>query len=405
MSIDWLGGMDSFYLFCYATGNIISGFIEDRMPLRFLISGGLLCSSLLYSVIIILGYSNAYLPWLFFVTWGLQGLVQSTVWPGTVAVLGHWFTRTHRGKIMGAWSSCGSFGNIVGALIGGLILSFNQSWMVVTLTFALFQAAIGLLFLFTVFDKPSDYGLASAGTKNISVNSVEDGFAHASGSHSTGMPFMQALSLPGVVPFALCFACVKSLYYGLSMWLPYFLDKRINHPDLIGTMASLLNVGAVIGSMVCGWLGDWLRFRSPVIVLFLGTAIPLLLLYEVGNEEIYWMYFIVILLTGFFLAGASNIIASAAAADLAQQEKVPQGVEAMATVAGIVDGAGGYGAAISTYVIGQLGKVAWVYVFVFMMVLCAAAIGCILHIAISDIRKIKRQREMKLGNKLLDYKD
>ena len=403
MTITWLSAIDSTYLFCYAIGLVISGALEDRFPLRILVPAGLTISGLIYSSIIIMGYSDVYLPYIFLIHFGLQGFFQSTVWPGTVALLGNWFTKTHRGKIMGFWSSNASVGNIIGALVGGIILSFGQDWMVVTMTMAAFQIVVGLVYVLTIPDRPkvspyaAEQGLIEEDEDKIengagpSINSFEMIRNHEPG-HKEAMPFLEAIMLPGVIPFSLNFAGVKSLYYGLSMWLPFFLSKRINHPELIGTLAASLNVGAVIGSIVCGWLGDYFKFRPPIIAVFLTVSIPFLILIQIGDESIFWMYFIVIPLTGFFIAGSANIIASAIAADLSENPEVASKAEAMATVAGIIDGAGGFGAALCTFIMGFLSSYDWLYVFLFMVLLDVLSIAAILKISLRDTRKILQNR-------------
>ena len=399
MTTQWLAGMDSAFLFSYAIGNIISGYLEDRLPLRILIAVGLALSGFIYSVIIAMGYSNAYIPYIFLIQWALQGLSQSTVWPGTIAVLGNWFKQKHRGKILGFWSSCGSVGNVVGAVIGGLILTMNQEWMVVTMTFAAFQILVAIIYIFTISDKPptgskvlvEDYNENS----QVSINLYELSSHLISTQHKIGMPFLQAIRLPGVIAFSLSFACVKSLYYGLSMWLPFFLRNRIDHPELIGILAGSLNVGAVIGSIVCGWLGDVIKFRSPVITLYLLLSLPLLLLLEVGNESIYWLYFIVIPLVGFFIGGGGNIMASAVAADLSQNPDIAEKSEATATVVGIIDGAGGIGAAFATFIMGYLSQIDWLYVFLFMLFMAILAILLISRLTLQDLRRIKQNRIRK----------
>ena len=128
--------------------------------------------------------------------------------------------------------------------------------MVVTMTFAAFQILVAIIYIFTISDKPptgskvlvEDYNENS----QVSINLYELSSHLISTQHKIGMPFLQAIRLPGVIAFSLSFACVKSLYYGLSMWLPFFLRNRIDHPELIGILAGSLNVGAVIGSIVCG---------------------------------------------------------------------------------------------------------------------------------------------------------
>ena len=345
-------------------------------------------------MLILLGHLDIYIAWVFVVHWGLQGLAQSAVWPGVVAVIGNWFAKAVRGRIMGVWSSCASVGDIVGAQFGGLIFILNGSWMDVILPFAIFQIVVAVVFVFTVQDSPQKqfppetHLLDHLGTQ---INSEEDSEVGRE-KHKKGIPFGKAVRLPGVIAYSLNYACVKFLYYGLSMWLPYFLDKRIHKKDLTGVLVSLLDAGGVAGGIVCGYIGDKMGFRSPIIVIFLFLSLPLLFLFEVGTESIYWMYFIVIPLSGFCIAGPSNIISSAVAADLAQNPDIDNKDEAMATVTGIVDGTGGFGAAIGVLVMGLLSKVSWLSVFLFMIATGVLSIICIWSIAWRDFKLYRERR-------------
>ena len=89
MTTTWLAACNATYLFTYALGNFVSGGLEDRYPLRFLVSGGLLASSVFYCVLLTLGYLDIYIPEVFVGHWALQGFAQSTVWPGVVSVMGN----------------------------------------------------------------------------------------------------------------------------------------------------------------------------------------------------------------------------------------------------------------------------------------------------------------------------
>lgn len=352
----------------------------------------MLVSSILYAGLLTLGHLEIYFSWIFVIHWAFQGFAQSAVWPGVVAVMGNWFDKENRGKSMGFWSSCASVGDIIGAQFGNLIFILNGSWMDVLLPFALFQIIVAVFFFFLVKDSPKEqFAKDDVLMKNFSGT---DSISEEPKYHKKGIPLMKAIMLPGVIPFSLNYACVKFLYYGLSMWLPYFLDSRIHKKNLVGVLASLLDAGGVIGSVVCGYVGDRMGYRSPIIVVFLAASLPLLFLFEIGTESIYWLYFIVIPFAGFFIAGSSNIISSAVAADLAQNPDIENKDEAMATVAGIVDGTGGFGAAIGVLLMGILSSYNWLYVFLFMIATGILSIACIFHIALRDIRDIRKRRHL-----------
>ena len=67
----------------------------------------------------------------------------------------------------------------------------------------------------------------------------------------------------------------------------------------------------------------------------------------------------------------------------------------MATIAGIIDGAGGLGASIATFTMGYLAQIDWLYVFFFMLLLAILAILCILQITYRELKSIKKLRANK----------
>jgi Major Facilitator Superfamily. len=52
-------------------------------------------------ILIILGFLDIYIPEIFVIHWIFQGICNSTVWPGVVAVMANWFDKNNRGKSMG----------------------------------------------------------------------------------------------------------------------------------------------------------------------------------------------------------------------------------------------------------------------------------------------------------------
>lgn len=115
---------------------------------------------------------------------------------------------------------------------------------------------------------------------------------------------------------------------------------------LKGTLTSLFDLGGIVGSIGCGWLTDRMGSRTVVITPMLVLTIPVFLLFRLGNSQDYWIFFLLTPICGFLVGGASNMISSTVAADLAQNEEVNSNKEAMSTVTGIIDGSGGIGAAV-----------------------------------------------------------
>lgn len=80
----------------------------------------------------------------------LNGLIQSTGWPGVLGIMGNWFGKGKRGLLMACWAMNANIGNILSALVCNLLEStFKVSWVYnfyVTAAFTLIMAAL-MIFL------------------------------------------------------------------------------------------------------------------------------------------------------------------------------------------------------------------------------------------------------------------
>ena len=56
--------------------------------------------------------------------------IQSTGWPGVVAVMGNWFGKKNRGLFLGIWNAHTSLGNILGTAIPSIWASPGEQWYV-----------------------------------------------------------------------------------------------------------------------------------------------------------------------------------------------------------------------------------------------------------------------------------
>jgi len=149
-----LGTLDSAFLFAYAAGMFMSGFVAERVNLRYFLSLGMLISGA-FTYLFGLSYSENIhsLPY-FFVVQTVAGFAQSTGWPGVVTAVGNWFGKGKRGLLFGIWNSHTSVGNILGSLIAGHYV--EDDW---GMSFILPGAIIGVMgfviFLFLVTDPRS----------------------------------------------------------------------------------------------------------------------------------------------------------------------------------------------------------------------------------------------------------
>jgi len=97
--------------------------------------------------------------------------------------------------------------------------------------------------------------------------------------HSIG--FIQAVLLPGVIMYSLCYACLKMINYSFLFWLPFYLSNKFGWEESVADEISIwYDVGGIVGGIIGGYISDLIKKRSIVITVLLTLAIPSLFIYS-----------------------------------------------------------------------------------------------------------------------------
>jgi sugar phosphate permease len=332
LSGQFLGSIDSVFLFCYGLGYYASGILGDKFGLVNVLTIGMWAASALYGLISILGFLKCHTGFPYLLLWALQGPAQGCILTTTVSLMTNWFSPEQRAEIMGIWGSNASVGNIMGEwIVAILCVGFGLQWEVTMLlnTFIVLVVAT-LVFLF-VTDTPK-------------VNVIE--LPLIVNQSQPPMSFWSAWKIPGVAYCALAYAGMKFMNYSFLMWLPYFLVIDRGLPlTIVSVLTTIYDVGGILGSISAGWWPNAIG-KTTAVLLMLGISQPFLMCFHMIHST--WPFFIVVPLTGFLLAGTANITSTAIAADLSQNTKARGG---KATVVGLINGTGSLGAAFGQIIV------------------------------------------------------
>ena len=406
----FLGTLDTIFLFSYAIGLYLSGMIGDRVNLRLVLSFGMCMSSIVFFcfgfVSEIFGVYNKYYYGIFYM---LNGLLQSTGWPTTVAIMGNWFSKSTGGLVFGFWSANASVGNIIGSVMVSSVLNYGYDYGILVTSFLLFCG--GIMIFFCVIPNPEDVGLSKPvedDNRPIAPNEGRglpeeretlmgsDNLANGENHHSSLDPkfmeshnalgFFKALLLPGVIPYSLSYACLKLVNYSFFFWLPVYLSQGLKWKDTKSDeLSNFYDIGGIIGGIIAGIISDVTGKRSPVVCIMLVLSMVSLFVYGNTGSD-YDTNVSLMTLTGLMIGGPANLISSAISADLGKQDTLRGNEAALATVTGIVDGTGSVGAAIGQYLVSQINKAfGWHAVFYFLIVMTFLSGVCILPMLIRDL--------------------
>ena len=174
--------------------------------------------------------------------------------------------------------------------------------------------------------------------------------------------------------YAAVYACLKVMNYGVMFWMPFYLSSGLEmEGSIIGILASLFDLGGVIGGVVIGHISDHLRSRTLIIAPLVLLSLPLLVLFLLITPATSYFFFIIVPLVGLTIISPTNIVSSTVASDLAHNTEIEGNRRILGTVAGIIDGTGSFGAAVGMFFIGWLQDYSWTYVFVFLI--CEIYVG------------------------------
>jgi len=323
LSVGMLGWIDTGYLAAYAVGQFLSGIVGDHIGSRRLIGYGMLGVAAACAAF---GFSST--AWVFFVLFIVNGLFQSSGWPGAVKAMGSWFTAKERGTVMGVWSTCYQAGGLAATAVA-TFLFVHYGWRWAFIGPAIFVAVVGILNLLflperTVTTRPPGHE------------------SDASATTTTPAPKNNVLRSPALWSLSASYFCLKLIRYSILFWLPYYLNKGLGYSKAqAGYQSISFEVGGIVGSIAIGYISDRYfpgrrRYVASVMVAALAGA---LLPYTRIAPISVMVNFASMALVGFCLFGPDTLISGAAAQDIGGKHDV-------AKAAGFINGFGSVGAVL-----------------------------------------------------------
>ncbi|XP_034477043.1 glucose-6-phosphate exchanger SLC37A2 isoform X2 [Drosophila innubila] len=418
------GMLDSAFLFSYAIAMFASGFIAERVSLRYFLSMGMIMTGVFTYLFGLARTSNIHSLSYFIIVQIFAGIFQTTGWPGVVTLVGRWFGKKKRGLIFGIWNSHTSIGNILGTLIAAHYV--EKDWALSFVVPGIIIGAVGfLLFLFLV-DQPEIVGCQpqpDTQERRISNESDADNDddeeqarrseadqisyrsaptertpilprSQASREHAaTGRPIglIDALYIPGVIEFSLCLFFTKLVSYTFMYWLPLYIQSSNSFgPTLSAYLSTLFDVGGVVGAIAAGYVSDLTGMSATVCTVMLFFASPVLLMYEKYGVLSLTISVSLLIIVGIFVNGPYALITTSVSAELGQHSSLEGNSNALATVTAIIDGTGSIGAAVGPLLAGLISSHSWEKVFYMLIVSDIIAMVLLMRLVIKECNTLRR---------------
>ena len=264
-----LGIIGSAFLFVYAAGKFLNGFIADYCNIRRFMAVGVGVSALINLLLGVLGLLHGTLAvgsvtvlLLFVVLWGLNGWAQSMGSPPGTISLSRWFPLSQRGTMYSIFSSTPQLGKALSMIMTGFIgAAAGWQWGFLAAAVAgVLGVAVSLVF---ISDTPESEGLPS-------VQELSGEELRTMDKRSTKELQKWVFRHPGIWVIAISTAFLYITQQAVSDWGVLFLQKQkafslTSAAQVIG----YAEIFGVIGNVAAGWLSDVL-FRGnrvrPVII-------------------------------------------------------------------------------------------------------------------------------------------
>ncbi|XP_073032765.1 putative glycerol-3-phosphate transporter 4 [Primulina eburnea] len=414
-----LGVIDVAFLSCYSLGMYVAGHLGDTLDLRLFLTTGMVGSGTFVALFGMGYFFDVHVFWFYLAMQMVAGLFQATGWPSVVAVIGNWFGKRKRGLIMGIWNAHTSVGNIAGSLLAAGVLQYGWGWaFILPGAFIFMSGIIVYLFLpaypeevgFPRLNGPSSEFVAvpedeeAQMSEKCAEGNEVNGRNQANSGNRRSVGLLEACSIPGVIPFALCLFFAKMVAYTFLYWLPFYLSQTAIEGHYMsvktaGNLSTLFDVGGIFGGILAGYISDKLKARATTAASFMYAAIPSMLLYRRYGSTSKAVNILLMMIAGLFVNGPYALITTAVSADLGTHSSLKGNSRALATVTAIIDGTGSLGAALGPLLTGFLSSIGWDAVFL-MLIIGAFAAGLLLsHLVLIELReKVTKQLDKKRKN-------
>jgi MFS family permease len=256
-----LGLLASSFLLIYAITTLPLGIWADHSTRKNIVA---LCVGIWSIATTLAGFARSFLD--LFLMRSILGIGEAGYAPSTLSLLGDYFPKELRGRILSVWSISNLIGTALGLILGGIIaerLGWRWAFYIVGIP--------GLITAFLIWRATEPERGSYDGGK------AHDCFTIVYEHDSTGKNFWGNVQQLFRIPtyWILLCAFIFSFFTigSASVWIPTYLVHAF-HLSLgqAGSISGLvLAGGSLIGTLMGGWFADYLQRRRPEGRLFVAT--------------------------------------------------------------------------------------------------------------------------------------
>lgn len=356
------GLVGSVFFWAYAIGQLINGYIGDKVKSRPFIFIALAAASIIN---IMVGFLSS--KALLITLWGINGFLLSMLWGPIVKILSRWFPPDKNNDIAVGIST---------SMIGGYLISWGLVGQIMNLTtwqWAFWiPGIIVLIFSFVWLIGMSD----DTEKAQLSVLSKDDYKSNPMNTQEN-VQFSETMSLKDIIfgskLWLIALACIAQgvIKDGITLWGPTFLGEiKTLNPQMVAAFSLFIPIMSLFGIFFAGWLNKKMQFqeKKAIILLLAGTAISCFALYFSLKMNIY-ISTLFLSIASALAYGANTLLLTIIPLNFAKYNKA-------SAVAGFLDFCSYMGAALAGVLTGYIAdNLGWGMVVVMWVIL--ALVGAV----------------------------
>jgi sugar phosphate permease len=276
----------------------------------------------------------------------LLGVAESGVFPATLILLSHWFSRAERARANAFWFICLPGAVILSAPFSGWVMD-HWGWRVMLVAEGALPFAWLAVWLASIQDHPAEATWLPATERRSLIATLRQESGHLERAES--VPFLRALLHSQVFALAAVYFCLVSGQMGLLFWLPSAMGKFKGLSNLsTGLLYTLPFIVGAVSLIVVGRRSDRAherRYHVATAMLLGGCCI----LFAVAMAPYSLLLaFVLICLSGIGAYGPMGPFWAI------PTETLPAKV--VGSVMGLVNALGNLGAYFAPFLVGYLNK-------------------------------------------------
>jgi MFS transporter, OPA family, sugar phosphate sensor protein UhpC len=285
LSVGQAALLDTAFLWTYAIGKTVNGFIADRVSVRLFFATALLVTA---GANLMFGTSSYFV--VFLLAWVVNGWAQSVGVPASGVAMAAWFSPRELGTRYSIWSLAHHLGEgltliVTARLIVGAEDLGDNAWRAAFVGPAILGGACAFILYRTIADRPTKVGLRE----------VTGAFPRTTTTLSLGATQLGVLRNPAILICGVASALIYVARYAINYWGVFYLhnERKMSLVDA-GDVLSIFPLAGIAGTLLAGPISDRLvnGRRVPVAlaygVLFVG-AMSVFFYGSDSAREIVWI--------------------------------------------------------------------------------------------------------------------